>query len=108
RDTVYDNIQLPGVIQTYRIPAQGTDDFYAVSMLSTLLSQGESSRLSRALVDEQELALQIFNIPLALEDPGVSLNFGICNMGVKPEVLEAAMDKEIEKVQNELIGEMEF
>lgn len=108
RDTVYDNIQLPGVIQTYRIPAQGTDDFYAVSMLSTLLSQGESSRLSRALVDEQQLALQIFNIPLALEDPGVSLNFGICNMGVKPEVLEAAMDKEIEKVQNELIGEMEF
>jgi zinc protease len=108
RDTVYDNIQLPGVIQTYRIPAQGTADFYAVSMLSTLLSQGESSRLSRALVDEQELALQIFNIPLALEDPGVSLNFGICNMGVKPEVLEAAMDKEVEKVQNELIGEVEF
>ena len=34
RDTIYDNIQLPAVIQSYRIPAQGTPDFYAVSMLS--------------------------------------------------------------------------
>ncbi len=108
RDTIYDNIQLPAVIQTYRIPAQGTEDFYAVSMLSTLLSQGQSSRLYRSLVDDQQLALQIFNFPLSLEDPGVSLNFGICNMGVSPQTLETAMDAEVVKVQNELISEEEF
>lgn len=108
RDTIYDNIQLPAVIQTYRIPAQGTEDFYAVSMLSTLLSQGQSSRLYRSLVDDQQLALQIFNFPLSLEDPGVSLNFGICNMGVSPQTLETAMDAEVTKVQNELISEEEF
>jgi len=39
RDTIYDNVQLPAVVQTYRIPAQGTPDFYAVEMLGTLLSQ---------------------------------------------------------------------
>ncbi len=57
RDTVYDNIQLPAVVHTYRIPAQGTPDYYAVSMLSTLMSQGQSSRLYRALVDEQQKAV---------------------------------------------------
>ncbi len=108
RDTVYDNIQLPAVIQTYRIPAQGTPDYYAVSMLSTLLSGGESSRLSKALVDEKQLALFAGNFPLALEDPGVSINFAIANMGVDPKVLEEAMDEEIRKVQNELISEHEF
>ena len=90
RDTVFDNIQLPAVIQTYRIPAQGTEDYYAVSMLATLLSGGESSRLYKALVDEQQKALFVGAIPLGLEDPGATIAFGIANMGVLPEDVEAA------------------
>lgn len=108
RDTVYDNIQLPAVIQTYRIPAQGTKDYYAVDMLSRILASGESSRLYKTLVDEEQKALFVGNFPLSLEDPGVSLAFGITNMGVDPAELEAAMDAEIEKVQKELITEREF
>lgn len=108
RDTIYDNIQLPAVVQTYRIPAQGTPDFYAVSMLGQLLSQGESSRLYRALVDEQQKALFVGNFPLDMEDPGVSIAFGITNMGVDPSEVEAAIDAEILKVQNELISDKEF
>lgn len=108
RDTVFDNIQLPAVIQTYRIPAQGTDDFYAVSMLGTLLSQGESSRLNKALVDEQQKALFIGSFPFSLEDPGVNLTYGICNIGVDPSELESALNAEMEKVQKNLIGEQEF
>ena len=108
RDTIYDNIQLPGVIQAYRIPAQGTADYYAVDMLAQLLSQGQSSRLYRALVDEQQKALFVGNFPLSLEDPGVALNFGITNMGVDPMDLENAMDAEIARVQKELISDKEF
>ncbi|MCB0634331.1 MAG: insulinase family protein [Lewinella sp.] len=108
RDTIYDNIQLPAVIQAYRIPAQNTDDFYAVSMLSTLLSDGESSRLYRALVDEQQKALAAANVPLPTEDPGLTVSFGIANVGVNVQELEDAMDAEIAKVQNELISEKEF
>jgi predicted Zn-dependent peptidase len=108
RDTVYDNIQLPAVIQTYRIPAQGTPDYYAVTMLGQLLSQGESSRLHKALIDEQQKALFVGNFPLSLEDPGVSIAFGICNGGVDPKEVEMSMDAEVAKVQNELISESEF
>ena len=108
RDTIFDNVQLPAVVQTYRIPAAGTDDYYAVSMLSTLLSQGESSRMYRALVDEQQKALFAGNFPLDLEDPGVALVFGIANMGVDAQDLEKAIDAEMMRVQNELISEKEF
>lgn len=108
RDTVYDNIQLPAVIQAYRIPAQGTKDYYAVDMVSRILSSGESSRLYRALVDEQQKALFVGNFPLALEDPGLSLSFGIVNMGVDVHELEKAIDAEVGKIQNELISEREF
>lgn len=108
RDTVRDNIQLPAVIQAYRIPEQGTDDYYAVSMLGTLLSQGESSRLYKALVDEQQKALFVGNFPLPSEDPGLSIAFGITNMGVDAKDLEEALDAEIDKVKKELISEREF
>lgn len=108
RDTIFDNIQLPAVIQAYRIPAQGTKDYYAVDMLSRILSNGESSRLYRSLVDEQQKALFVGNFPLALEDPGISLSFGITNMGVSVDELEKAIDAEVEKVQKELITEKEF
>ena len=108
RDTIFDNIQLPAVVQTFRIPAQGTKDFYAVSMLSQLLSKGESSRLYRALVDEKQKALFVGNFPLELEQPGVCIAYGIANMGTNPGELEAAMNEEITKVQTELIGDKEF
>lgn len=109
RDTVYDkNIQLPAVIQGYRMPAQGTEDYYALQMLSQLLSQGQSSRFYKALVDEQQKAIAAGNLPLPLEDPGIAIAFGITNMGVSLPDLEAAMDAEVQKVQNELITEREF
>lgn len=107
-DTVYDNIQLPGAIMTYRIPALGTKDFYAVNMLNTLLSGGASSRLNKAIVDEQQLALFSGGFPSELEDPGVAIVFGIANMGVDVMKLQNAIDQEIEKARTELISEDEF
>ncbi len=108
RDVVYDKIQLPAVIQAYHMPAQGTDDYYALNMLSTLLSGGQSSRMYKSLVDEQQKALQVVAIPFGSEDPGLYLTFGLANMGVGLEDLEAGMDEEINKVKNELISEKEF
>lgn len=108
RDTIYDNIQLPAVVMTYRIPAQGTPDYYAVSMLGTLLSQGQSSRLYKALVDDEQKAVFVGNFPLGLEDPGVAIAFGIANMGVDILEVEESINAQIEKVQNELISDKEF
>ncbi len=108
RDTVYDNIQLPAVVMTYRIPALGTPDYYALEMLGTLLSHGQSSRLHKALVDEQQKALFVGNFSLGLEDPGVLISFGIANMGVDVKDLEEAIDAEIEKVKNTPISDEEF
>jgi predicted Zn-dependent peptidase len=108
RDVVLDNIQLPAVVHAYHMPAQGTDDSYALDMLSTLLSGGESSRLYKALVDEQKKAYAVQSFPFAAEDPGLYLVFGLSNVGVSAEDLEKAMDAEIEKVQKEIVSEHEF
>jgi len=102
-DTVYDNIQLPAVIMAYHMPAQGTPDSYALSMLTTLLSDGQSSRMYKSIVDQQQKALQVMSFPFALEDPGLFLIFGLVNMGVSPADLEKAIDAEIEKVKTPCI-----
>lgn len=108
RDTIYDNIQLPAVVTTYRIPAQGTPDYYAVSMLGTLLSQGESSRLHREIVDNQQKAVGVYAFPLSLEDPGVSLVLGIAAMGIDVADLEKEMDNVIASVIKDGISDKEF
>lgn len=108
RDTVYDNVQLPALVSTYRTPAQGTPDFYAVSMLSTLLSQGQSSRLQKVIVDEQQKAVAIGSFPLNLEDPGACILYAISSLGVELKDLESSVDAIITDVQTNLIPETEY
>ncbi|MBZ0179400.1 MAG: insulinase family protein [Melioribacteraceae bacterium] len=108
RDIVYDNIQLPLVLHAYHIPAMKDEDQYPLDMLTTLLSSGQSSRMYKQLVDKQQLALQAASFPLSLEDPGLFLTFAVANAGINAEILEDAMQAELDKVKNELIGEEEF
>lgn len=107
-DTVYDNIQLPALVLAYPIPEMTSKDYYAVSMLTQVLSGGKSSRMYKSLVDEKQIALQAGSFPFNLEDPGVALNFGIVNLGQDPDNLRAGMEEEIRKLQKELISEKEF
>lgn len=107
-DTVYDNINLPAMFLTYRIAAQTDPDMYALQMLSSLLSEGESSRMVRKLKNEDQLAIQISNFPLPLEDPGVSFIIALPNMGKELGDLLDGIDAEIAKVQEELISDREY
>jgi zinc protease len=108
RVNFYDNVQLPGVILGYHIPKQGTQDYYAVQMLTQLLSQGKSSRFEKEVVDKQQKAVQAAAFDLGNEDPGMAIMLGIANMGTKPAELEKAMLDEIEKVKKEGITNEEY
>lgn len=108
RDVIYDNIQIPAVIQAYNLPPRNHPDSYALSMLSTYLTGGNSSLMTKELVDKQQKALVVAAIPLELEDGGVFLMYGITNMGVEPKDLEAEVDKLIKQVQDQGISDEEF
>jgi predicted Zn-dependent peptidase len=108
RDTVYDRVQLPALIIGHRTPAQGSKDYYAMEMLNTLLSNGNSSRIYRSLVDEKQLAIQAGSFQFPLEDPGLGISYGIANMGVELSDIEKAILAEIEKVQNQPISDQEL
>lgn len=108
RAEVFDNIQLPAVVSGYRMASQGSEDYYAMQMLTTLLSGGQSSRFQKEIVDNQELAVFVGSFPMAMEDAGVFIAFGLANMGKTPEELEKAMLEQIERVKTEPVPDREF
>lgn len=108
RDVIYDNIQLPAVIEAYNLPRKDDPDSYALSMLSTYLTGGKSSLLTKEIVDKQQKAVAIFAVPLELEDGGVFLLYAIANMGVDADSLEQSIDAQIEKVKAEGVSREDF
>ncbi len=108
RDVVHDNIQLPAVIQAYNLPPKKHDDTPALEMLSTYLTGGKSSLLTKEVVDNQQKALAVAAFPLDLEDGGLFLLYGIANMGIAADTLEHAIDEQIAKVIANGISESDF
>lgn len=108
RDIVYDNIQLPAVIQAYNLPPKKHKDSHALSMLSTYLTGGKSSLLTKEVVDKQQKAVAVAAFPLDLEDGGLFLLYGIANMGVSADSLEYAIDEQLAKVISNGISEEDF
>ncbi|MFI5196372.1 MAG: M16 family metallopeptidase [Chitinophagales bacterium] len=104
----YDNVQLPAVVLAYHIPKQGTPDFYAMQLLTQLLSQGKSSRFEKEVVDKQQKAVETASFDLGNEEPGLAIMLGIASMGVKSEDLEKSLLAEIEKVKKEGITDDEY
>jgi len=108
RATIYDNIQLPGMMLGYRIPSYTESDFYAIDMLGYVLSNGQSSRLNKKLVEEDQSAIQVFAFPFPLEDGGLFVTFAIANAGKQLSDLEGPIDSEIERIQTDLISDSEY
>ncbi len=109
RDTFYDpNIQVPASILAWRTPSMKEKDAYVLNMISTLLSEGRSSRLFKKLVDDQKQALQVAAFHLPLEDYGMYAIFAIPLGDAKLETLNEEIDEEILKLQNNVISDREF
>ncbi|NLG62905.1 MAG: insulinase family protein, partial [Candidatus Cloacimonetes bacterium] len=59
RETVYQDVSLPRVYTSYRIPPFGTDEYYTALVTSYILGYGKAALLYRTLVREQQLAQDI-------------------------------------------------
>jgi predicted Zn-dependent peptidase len=85
-----------------------TRDAYVLNMVSTVLSDGKSSRLYKKLVDEKKMALQVGAFSVSQEDYGMYLTYGLPLGDTKLEDLVKEIDEEVAKMQTELITEREF
>jgi predicted Zn-dependent peptidase len=109
RTTVEDRqANVPAYIAGYNIPPISDGDSYALELLSSVFSQGESSRLNQRLVKEEQAALVVFSQLQLRLGPGVLFFIALPNQGVTIERIEALVDEEVEKLKNEGVGEREL
>ena len=102
------NVQIPMIITAYRTPSMKTREARILDMISTILSDGKSSRLYKKLVDTDKKALDVGAINFSQEDFGTYLIYAL-PVGETPLTdLTSAFSGEIKKLQTELISEREY
>ncbi len=99
---------LPAVIVAFLIPPHDHDDTPALTLLGTILGQGESSRLNRALVRETQAAFQALAFVDSRRGPGEFIVGALANQGVGYETLESQLWQELEKLVTEGVTEAEL
>ncbi len=109
RLTVEDKLAtLPLIAMGFNIPPHDHPDTYALQLLSSIFSTGESSRLYRRLVDDERAALQVASGLNSRVGPGSFMFYALPNQGVSTDRLEALVAEEIERLQAEGITEREL
>ncbi len=107
--------------KSWHMPGRFHDDYYAIDLLSDILSRGQSSRLYQELVKEQELFTSISSFLMGTVDPGLFVVSGRVKEGVDLKKAEEAVSKilnsilltgveedELQKVKNQAESSMEF
>jgi len=107
--------------KTFHMPGRFHDDYYAVDMLSDILSRGESSRLYQTLVKEKEIFNSISSFTMGTIDPGLLVVNGRLKEGIKLEdaekevdeilqkvISQGVTDNELQKVKNQSTATLEF
>ena len=108
-DTTYDsNIQIPAILAAYRVPGETNKESKILEMASAVLSQGNSSRMFKKMVDDKKNSLQVGSFNYSLEDYGAYITFALPNNNTSLDTLLKDMDDEVVKLQTTLITETEF
>ncbi len=107
--------------KTYHMPGRFHPDYYAVDLMSDVLSRGQSSRLYQQLVKEKEIFTSVSSFVMSTIDPGLFVVSGRVKEGIdlkdaekevdailKKIVEDGATEEELEKVKNQAEASLEF
>jgi zinc protease len=107
--------------KAWHMPGRFDKDYYAIDLLSDILSRGQSSRLYQKLIKEREIFTSISSFVMGSIDPGLLVISGRLKPGISfseaeqevGEVLEdiilnGATDEELAKVKNQSESTIEF
>ena len=108
RIIVQKEVATPYFMIGYKTPESKNEDYYALNILSSVLSSGNSSRLYASLVDQKELATQVGSDYSDTFDPYLFNVYAVANKEVKEKDLEEGIYTEIEKIKKDGISDKEL
>jgi len=103
-----DKANLPLVALIYKAAAVNDADAPALELLTTILGQGESSRLNLRLVRQERAAVQSFGFGDLRRSAGLVMLAAIDNQGIPTARVEQLLNDEVDKVRNDTIAQAEL
>lgn len=98
---------VPAIFITYIIPPHNHPDTPAIRLLGKILTDGESSRMHRRLVKEEEAAFIVFGTDDSRKGPGLFRFIAASNIKVDIKTVEDLIYDEIEKLKKEGVTDAE-
>jgi zinc protease len=108
KETVQANVPLNALYKVFHMPARTEQGYYAVDLISDILSRGNSSRLFRNLLKDKKLFSDINAYLTGSLDAGLFVVEGKPLPGVSMDVAEAAIWEELDRISTELVPDAEL
>jgi predicted Zn-dependent peptidase len=108
RVTVKKYAQLPILMIAYHVPESASPDYYALSLLQTILFTGQSSRMYQRIVDKDQLAISVNGGFGFSFDPNLLNITAQPKAGVDPQAVEKAVYEELDRVKKEEVTDQEI
>jgi zinc protease len=108
RITVQKDVATPYLFIAYKTPEAKHEDFYALTILSDILSSGKSSRLYAAIVDKKQIATEVSTSYSQSFDPTLFGFYAVASKGVNELDVEKAIYEELEKIKKDGVTEKEL
>jgi len=115
------DVPASALYKAYHMPGRFHPDYFAIDLMSDVLTRGHSSRLYQKLVKEKEIFTSISSFTMGTIDPGLVVVNGRVKDGIKLQDAEAEVNKlvdeliakgvteeELEKVKNQSYSTLEF
>lgn len=92
----------------YHVPQSNHEDYYALKILSDILTNGNSSRLYSSLVDKKQVATQVFTDYGESFDPSLFGFYVVSAKNIADSSVENAIYEVLENIKNDGITEKEL
>ncbi len=108
RKSMKSNVPSDSIMIAFHMGGRLDEEYYTCDLISDILSQGQSSRLYRRLLKEQELFSEINAYITGSIEPGLFVIEGKPHEGVSIEVAEEALWSELQKLKFEYVLDYEL
>ncbi len=106
--TVEANVPMDAIYLAFHVPGRMERDFYATDLLTDVLSNGQSSRLFRRLLKQQQLFSAIDCYLSGSLDTGLLIIEGKPNEGISIETAKNAIWQELHELSEQPLGNTEL
>ena len=108
RVTLYEDWPLPVVVVAHHITYDGDPDSYPLHIAAKILSDGQSSRIFRRLVYDDQVAVAAFGQANLIEHPNLFYAVAMVQPGQAPDAAARALIEELDRLKAEPVTDREL